>query len=78
MENDMKLFVAIVKANPRIEIICPDINSMIRDIREQMGIRMWISPGIDIYDHPWQVDWDQEPRQMKRLNRKKFNVWITT
>lgn len=76
MDTDCKLFIAIVEANPMIEIYHPDINSLIRDVLDQTGRRLFIKPGLDHYDHPYQTDYDGDPREMYRKNSRKFHVYL--
>ena len=76
MNSDCKLFVAIVDANPMIEIYCSDINCLIREVREETGRRLHVKPGIDYHEHAYLTDYYGDPRVVSRINRKKFIVYF--
>lgn len=76
MTEEVKLFMAILKANHSIEIHTPDINELIREVRQQAGVRLYVQQVVDVYDHPFQTDRSGFPREMHRLNRRKFVIYL--
>lgn len=70
------LLLAIVSANPGIIIQHTEIKEIVREVFNDTGVIIGSKPVLDWYDHPYQTDYDGEPRQMFRSNKRKFALTI--
>lgn len=70
------LLIAIVSANPNIVVQSSNMQDIVRDVWRETGTIIGAKQQNDYYDHPFQSDRDGEPRQMFRINRRKFSLTI--
>lgn len=69
LNEDIKLFLAVVEANPGIVIHCSDINSLQREFREATGRRIIAIRVDDEHEHAENDYW-----RVNRVNRKRFSL----
>lgn len=70
------LLVAIVRANNNIVIQNTFMTDLVREVWRSTGVIVGSKREQDFYDHPFQRDYDFEPRQMFRNNPRKFSLYI--
>ncbi len=76
MSKESRLFVAIVQANPGIVAQNTEMQDICREVWRDTGVIIGAKQTLDYYDHDYQRDYDGEPRQMFRVNRRKFSLNI--
>lgn len=78
--NERKLalaFVRLAKANPLLEIVCSDINELIRSVRDLTGYQViaknvvdeYYVDEIDKYGRTWN-------NLKKRINKRSFTITV--
>lgn len=76
MLNDTNLLIAIVAANPGIVVQNSEMTDIVRDVWRETGVIIGTKREQDFYDHPFQTDYDGDPRRMFRNNKRKFSLYI--
>jgi hypothetical protein len=71
------ILVRVIEANPLIDIHTPDINGLVREVRELTGYQIRSQPHPDYYIS---IDYDQYGRrwenERKRFNPRRFAVYV--